>query len=106
MCIRDSENDRSLITALEDLRPGLEANVLELAERQDPKGMAAIAATLRKLETAELVNLVAFGLDCSPLEKQALLEAPEMLRRAEMLDRMLRFQIAESTLPEAPRNLH
>ncbi|NRA01344.1 MAG: LON peptidase substrate-binding domain-containing protein [Myxococcales bacterium] len=97
--------DPELLRELDQIRQGIEKTVLGLTRRDAPATERQVQERLRQLDSIELVNLVCFGLDCSPVEKQALLEAPELVRRARMLEHLLQFRLAETRLPEGPRTL-
>ncbi len=94
-----------LLRELDQLRQGIEKSVLTLTRRDAPATEDQIRARFRQLESHELVNLICFGIDCSPVEKQALLEAPEIVRRARMLEQLLEFRLAETRLTKGPRTL-
>lgn len=102
----DHGREPAFLRELDQLRRGLEETVLELTRRDAPSSEARFQSRLSQLDTHELVNSIAFGLDCPAIEKQALLEAPELLDRAQMLERLLAFRLAEARLPQRPANLH
>jgi Lon protease-like protein len=87
-------------------RPGLEAQVLELALRAAPRAVDALRARLEELDPVQLVHAMAFGLNCGFVEKQGLLEADSPVARCELLLRLLEFHRAETELGYTARNVN
>jgi Lon protease-like protein len=91
---------------LEATRVALEARMLELVALTVPDSRASLAERMRALDPVLLANAIAFGLDCPALEKQSLLEAPDVVAEVELLLRVLAFQIAAARLPEGPSSVN
>ena len=73
----------------------LQLKMLELAQLTLPQHVQALRARMRELDPIQLANQLAFGLDCSPLEKQGLLESTGPRERIELLIRLIEFRRAE-----------
>ena len=100
------ELDPSTRQQLEELRGRLEDLLVGLARRSAPAAAETLLERMRRLDPVQLVHALAFGLDCSALEKQGLLEAGDPLARAELLAQLLRFRQAESELAGGPRTVN
>lgn len=90
---------------LTELRPLLEGFLLEMA-RLGPEGATELRERVSILDAIQLAHILAFGLDCTPLEKQALLEAPGPLERCRQLACLIEFQRVEARLPQGPPTLN
>ena len=88
---------------LEDLRPELEQEILALVQESAPKRVDVLRERMASLDPVGLVHTLASGLDCSMVEKQGLLEAPDPLERCRLLLRLLQFREAERRLPNSPK---
>ena len=93
--------------SLDALRPELEAELFVLAEQAGaPEHIDALRERMAALDPVTLVHMLAFGLNCSMVEKQSLLEAPDPLQRASLLRRLLEFRDAERRLPDSSKNIN
>ena len=101
-----SDLDAATRQQLEELRGPLEQLLVELARKSEPRATELLLKRMRQLDPVQLVHALAFGLDCSVVEKQSLLEAQQPLARAELLAQLLTFRQAESGLAEAPRSVN
>ena len=84
----------------------LEAGVLELMRLSAPDSESLLRERLPQLFSMELVNGLAAGIDCSPAEKQDLLEAPSVLERCHRLVGLIQFRIAELQHPSSTRTVN
>jgi len=80
--------------------------MLALARANAPASVELLHQRMKLLDPVQLAHALAFGLDCTPIEKQALLEAASPVERCERLVELLTFRRAELGLPSAPRTLH
>jgi len=87
-------------------RGELERRMLSIARTHRPDAARLLADRMRALDPIALLHAIAFGLDCGPLEKQGLLEAPDPLSRAHLLGRLFEFREAESQLSFTPKNVN
>ena len=87
-------------------RGELERRMLSIAREYRPDAARLLAERMRALDPIQLLHAIAFGLDCGPLEKQGLLEAPDPLSRAHLLGRLFEFREAESQLSFTPKNVN
>ncbi len=87
-------------------RGQLESRMLSLAREYRPDAARLLAERMRALDPIQLLHAIAFGLDCAPLEKQGLLEAPDPLSRAALLGHLFEFREAESQLSFTPKNVN
>ena len=101
----DAGPNPKLLRELDPIRQRIEKAVLTLTRRDAPTTEDQVRSQLRHLDSYELVNLVCFGIDCLPVEKQALLEAPEVVQRASMLEDLLEFRLAEAQRSNGSRTL-
>jgi len=92
--------------SLDALRPELETELLVLAQAGAPERVDALRERMHALDPVTLMHMLAFGLNCSMIEKQSLLEAPDPLARASLLRRLLEFRDAERRLPDSPKNVN
>ena len=92
--------------ALERARGDLESRMLDLTSALDPASVAALEDQMRQLDPIQLTHALAFGLECSGVEKQVLLEASDPVERCRQLIGLLDFHRIESRLPDAPRTLN
>jgi uncharacterized protein len=92
--------------ALDSSRGALEERMLALVRLTARENVAPLAERMRALDPVLLANAIAFGLDGPMLEKQSLLESPDAESRCELLMRVLRFRIAEASLPEGPKSVN
>jgi hypothetical protein len=95
-----------------EMRAGLEAasehlqlKMLELARFTLPQHVEVLRGRMRQLDPVQLSNQLAFGLDCSPVEKQGLLESRDAVERIELLIRLIEFRRAELA-SAGPRSLN
>lgn len=91
---------------LSRVREDLEAAALKIAHEQLPKEIALVRERIEQLDTVSLVHALCFGLDCTPVEKQSLLESPDPQQRAELLLRLLEFRSAARRLPNASESVN
>ncbi|MFQ5696701.1 MAG: LON peptidase substrate-binding domain-containing protein [Myxococcota bacterium] len=91
---------------LEGLRAVLHDAVLHQAPRTRAPAVRALAEGMSALDPVQLVHAIAFGLAIPEVEKQGLLEAPDIEQRAEMLRALLEIRRAERTAPPTPRGVH
>jgi len=108
--------DASAQQAMHDGRLRLQDHMLALARanapavqgmcRPRPPSVELLHQRMKLLDPVQLAHALAFGLDCTPIEKQALLEAASPVERCERLVELLTFRRAELGLPSAPRTLH
>ncbi len=89
---------------LERERVAFEDAIVRVVRGSDREAAAELRQRLEPLDPVKLANTLAFGLDASPIEKQALLEARSALERTEMLRRILEFLLAEKRLPDTSKN--
>ncbi|MEE9279619.1 MAG: LON peptidase substrate-binding domain-containing protein [Myxococcota bacterium] len=85
---------------LSDARPELEEKLLEYARLGVRRRVEQLRERMSELDPVALVNSIAFGIDCSLVEKQSLLEAADPLERARLLLQLLDFQVAAARLPQ------
>jgi uncharacterized protein len=81
----------------------LEARMLELMRLSAQRGDALLRQQLPRLSSTELINALSAGIDCSPGEKQDLLEASGPLERCRRLAALIQFRIAELQFPTSTR---
>jgi len=98
--------DASAQQAMHDGRLRLQDHMLALARANAPASVELLHQRMKLLDPVQLAHALAFGLDCTPIEKQALLEAASPVERCERLVELLTFRRAELGLPSAPRTLH
>jgi uncharacterized protein len=91
---------------LESVRQELEAKLMDLTRATHPESVKALLERTQQLDPVQLAHAVAFGLDCSPVEKQGLLEAAGPLERCRQVVGSLEFRQAEALLPETSRTLN
>ena len=101
----DALDDATRLT-LTRARGELESRMLSIARAHRPDAERLLAQRMRALDPIALLHAIAFGLDCGPLEKQGLLEAPDPLSRAHLLGRLFEFREAESQLSFTPKNVN
>jgi Lon protease-like protein len=92
--------------ALHEGRDRLQDHMLALARANAPASVELLRQRMKLLDPVQLAHALAFGLDCTPIEKQALLQAASPLERCQRLVDLLAFRRAELGLPAAPRTLH
>jgi len=92
--------------ALHEGRRRLQDHMLALARANAPASVELLRQRMKLLDPVQLAHALAFGLDCTPIEKQALLEATSPVERCERLVDLLAFRRAELGLPTAPRTFH
>jgi hypothetical protein len=71
-----------------------------------PRSESLLRERLPRLFSLELVNGLAAGIDCSPAEKQDLLEAPSVLERCRRLVALIQFRVAELQHPSSTRTVN
>jgi len=98
--------DPAIQQELVDARRELEVKMLEVTPSLDPQSRSTLQERMDALNPIELIHALAFGLECSSLEKQALLEVADPLERCRDLTRLLDFYRVESQLPESPRTFN
>ena len=92
---------------LQVARQELESKLMDLTRAIHPESVQALLERTQQLDPVQLAHAVAFGLDCSPIEKQGLLEAPGPLERCRQVVSSLEFRQAEALLPDAaPRTIN
>ena len=87
-------------------RDELQSQLLELTRSAHPESAEALRERMEQLDPLQLAHAVAFGLDCTPLEKQALLETSGPLARCRQVAGYLEFRRAEARLPGTPRTVN
>lgn len=100
------ELDPDARAELEDARDELEDRVIDLARASERGGADELRRRMRRLDPVQLVHALAFGLDCSTMEKQSLLEAPDPVTRCRLLAGLIEFRRAENAVPDAPRSVN
>jgi uncharacterized protein len=91
---------------LESTRQELESKLMDLTRATHPESVKALLERTQQLDPVQLAHAVAFGLDCSPVEKQGLLEASGPLERCRQVVGSLEFRQAEALLPETSRTVN
>ncbi len=87
-------------------RQELESKLMELTRATHPDSVEPLLERTRQLDPVQLAHAVAFGLDCTPIEKQGLLEAAGPLERCRQVVSSLEFRQAEALLPETTRTVN
>jgi Lon protease-like protein len=77
----------------------LQLKVLELARVMAPRSVEPLRKRIAGLDPVLLCGFLSFALDCSPVEKQGVLEAADPLVRLETLIRVVEFRKAELANP-------
>jgi hypothetical protein len=77
----------------------LQLKVLELARLLAPRSVDPLRQRIAALDPIGLCGFVSLALDCSPVEKQGVLEADDPLLRLEALIRAVEFRKAELAHP-------
>jgi Lon protease-like protein len=91
---------------LEAARRELESRLMDLTRATHPESVQPLLERTAQLDPVQLAHAVAFGLDCSPIEKQGLLEAPGPLERCRQVVSSLAFRAAEALLPDTSRTVN
>ena len=107
--LREPSFDAMSLEEQEELqvaRRELEAKLMDLTRATHPDSLQPLLERTRQLDPLQLAHAVAFGLDCSPIEKQGLLEASGPLERCRQVVSSLEFRQAEALLPETSRTVN
>src|SRR5262245_63894764 len=91
---------------LEAARRELESKLMDLTRATHPDSVQPLLERTQQLDPVQLAHAVAFGLDCTPIEKQGLLEASGPLERCRQVVSSLEFRQAEALLPETSRTVN
>jgi Lon protease-like protein len=95
--LRDAlERDRERATAL----------LVDLASESQPEALERFRRQARSLDPVAFIHALAFGVECTALEKQGLLEAGDALQRGRLLIELLQFLRAERGHPEGPESIN
>jgi len=88
------------VARVDALRRRIEAHVIELMKREDPRRAAELAGgVLPGVDATTFVNTLSNALGFATPEKQGLLEADGIVERCERLEGLLAFRLAESRQP-------
>lgn len=98
--------ERPVRDALERGREQAAALLIELAGGTEPETLERFRREARSLDPVAFLHALAFGMECTALEKQGLLEADDALQRSRLLIELLQFLRAERGHPEAPDSIN